>query len=314
MGKWRGPWTSSPGAVVICGQALPSADGSDTMLPGWPRGHSHSVNRPGCGRIANVATKKRTGHNPTAPLVKAPVRIGKLDVAAEIGELRALHEKAGDPRVERMPDDAELYGALLYLEQNQDALKPLGEAARKEAAIKRTRLWEYLREQADIHQLRAIDDARAAKAQWSDLAAALAVKAASAAYNKAVRLRSSAPRGSKPDSEPVRRTPEAILGAERRIEAAARAERRREQKEEARHALMKSVARRLLDHKAELARDNTDAEDWLEEITNVLADCVTPVQKASLATYVSATVRSVQPASVSADAQAALAAAAELSK
>lgn len=262
----------------------------------------------------DVAKKKGRGTNPTAPLVRAPIRIGVIDASAAISELRTLHERARDPRVERMPEDSELYGALLYLEQNRDALKPLGDAVRREAAIARTRLWEYLREQTDIHQLRAIDDARAAKAHWADLAAALAVKAASAAYNKAVRLRVSAPRGSNPDSKPVRRTPEAILEEERRIEAAASAERRREQKEEARHTFMKSVARRLLDHRDELAQDNEDAEDWLEEISNVLADCVTPVQKASLATYVSAAVRSVHGTPVSADAQAALAAAAELIK
>ncbi|TXL84556.1 hypothetical protein EW053_33910 [Streptomyces sp. IB2014 016-6] len=74
---------------------------------------------------------------------------------------------------------------------------------------------------------------------------------------------------------------------------------------------MEAVAHRLLDHRAELSR-NADAEDWLEEIATVLPDCRTPIQKVSLATYVAAAARCVQPASVSMDARLALAAAAEL--
>lgn len=135
-----------------------------------------------------MAKKKRTASDPTAPLVRAQERIGSIDAPAIVGELRQLHERAEDPDVEQMPADHELHGALIYAEQHHSALRPLDEVARRAAAIKRILLWEYLRQQTDMHQLRAIDDARAEGAEWAALAPPLAVRAPSAAYNKARRL------------------------------------------------------------------------------------------------------------------------------
>lgn len=102
--------------------------------------------------------------DPTKPLLKAPPRIGHLDTADIIGQLRQLHEEADDENVGRMPADDELFGALIYLESQAGALKSA--AVRRGAALDRVRLWEFLREQADIHQSRAVVDARAADVEW----------------------------------------------------------------------------------------------------------------------------------------------------
>lgn len=115
---------------------------------------------------------------------------------------------------------------------------------RRASAIERVRLWEYLREQVNIHQARAVEDARAANAEWAELAPALAVKAPSAAYNKRLRLRAAATQNPAQPDRPVRRTPEAVLLAERQAAAKAAAERRAEEEAARRHALMTPVARR----------------------------------------------------------------------
>ncbi|MPY36595.1 hypothetical protein FNH09_36835 [Streptomyces adustus] len=234
-----------------------------------------------------------------------------------VGELRQLHELAEDGNIERMPADEELYGALLYLEANSEALK--NEEARRTSALARVQLWEYLRERADIHQRRAVEDARRAAVEWSDLAPALAVRAPSAAYNKALRLRASVIADTEQENEPLRRTPEAVLEAERRASARAAAERRVTAEATRRHALLEPVARRLVEHRAGLD-DDDEVTYWLDEIEAVLPNCQTPTQFVSLQTYVRALVRELRktergtarPAVTTEDARLAYAAAAEL--
>lgn len=267
-----------------------------------------------------MATKKRKTVKPTSPLVRAPIRVGSIDAAAIVGELRKLHEDAGDNDVELMPADHELYGALLYAEKHIDALAHQSDATRGAAAVKRAMLWEYLREQADARQLTAIDHARAAHVEWAGLVTALAVRSPSAAYNKTQRLRASllTDPGTM-DGRPVRRTPEAALDVQRRMAAAAAAERRREEAARKRHALLVPVARRLVENRAGLVPDQ-EAGDWLDEAAAVLEDCHTPTQKVSLTTYVSAAVRrlkkveqrTARPAAITTEAGIALDAAAEL--
>ncbi|MGY1583878.1 hypothetical protein [Streptomyces sp. MN13] len=239
-----------------------------------------------------MARPTRKSPDPAKPLVKSPVRIGHLDTAALIGELRQLHEEAEDEHISRMPADDELFGALLYLEAHAGALK--SEKARRRAAVTRVRLWEYLREQVDIHQAKAIQDARAAHVEWADLAPALAVKAANAAYNKARRMQALLVEGSQ-DDRPVRRTPEAVREAERQAAVLAAAERRAQERAAKRHALLAPVAQHLLD-----VRDGLDDEDdisfWLDQIDAVLPECRTATQLLSLSTYVEALVRQAQNA------------------
>ncbi|WP_432021522.1 hypothetical protein [Streptomyces sp. 1222.5] len=185
-----------------------------------------------------------------------------------------------------MPADDELFKALLYLEKQATALKDLGK--RSVAATQRVRLWQYIREQADVRQATAVADARSAGATWADLASALAVNAPSAAYNKATRLRAAALPA--PEEGAVRRTPEAVLETERKIEAKASATRRLEREAARRHELLVPVALRLLDCRADLPEDE-DVEFWLDQVDSVLPNCQTATQKVSLSTYLEALVR-----------------------
>lgn len=264
-----------------------------------------------------MARPTRKPATPTKPLLKPPVRIGNIDSAAVIGEMRQLHEEAEDENVGRMPADEELFRALLYLEANAGALK--SEKARREAAIARVRLWEYLRQQADLHQAKAIEHARAAGAEWVDLVPALAVNAPSAAYNKAKRMQAAVLTGASRGDRPVRRTPEAVREAERLAAVRAAVERRAEEEAARRHALLAPVAQRLLEH-----RDGLDGEGdvafWLDQIAAVLPHCRTATQLVSLQTYVEAVVRELgkaerttgRTAATTDDARLAYAAAAEL--
>lgn len=253
----------------------------------------------------------------TKPLLKPPVRIGNLDTAALVGELRQLHEEAEDENVGRMPADEELFGALLYLEAHAGALKT--EKARHRAALARVMLWEYLREQTDLRQAKAIENARAAGAEWADLAPALAVNAPSAAYNKAKRMKAAVLTAGSRSDVPVRRTPEAVREAEQRAAARAAAERRAEEEAARRHALLAPVAQRLLEHRTGLD-DDDEVSFWLDQIEALLPSCRTPTQLVSLGTYVEAVVREVRrkerttgrPGAATADAQSALLGAAEL--
>ncbi|WP_258314559.1 hypothetical protein [Streptomyces sp. Act143] len=236
--------------------------------------------------------RARSAARPTNPLVRAPMRIGTLDAAAVVAELRQTHEEAEDPDVELMPADEELFGALLYLEKHARALSKQPPAVQRAAALKRVQLWEYLREQTELHQARAVDDARGAGAQWIQLAPVLAVGAASAAYNKAKRLKAAGLIDDPSSGHHVRRTPEAVLEAERRLARAEAAERRAQEEAQRRHALMVPVATRLLEQREALVRDE-DTDYWLEEIEAVLPHCRTPLQMVSLKRYLDAALRSL---------------------
>ncbi|MGW2463777.1 hypothetical protein ACWC4J_27120 [Streptomyces sp. NPDC001356] len=234
----------------------------------------------------------RSASRPTKPLVKAPMRIGPLDAPAVVGELRKMHENAEDPDVERMPADDELFGALVYAEKHVQALRGQPPEVQRAAALKRVQLWEYLREQTEVHQARAVDDARRAGAQWIELAPALAVGAPNAAYNKAKRLKAVQLIDGTPQAKPVRRTPEAVLDAERRIALEEAAERRAQEAAQRRHELLVPVATRLLEQRDSLQRDE-DADYWLEEIEAVLPHCRTPLQMVSLNRYLDAALRAL---------------------
>ncbi|MFF0968698.1 hypothetical protein ACWDQO_23835 [Streptomyces sp. NPDC003703] len=268
-----------------------------------------------------MAKRARSSLRTTKPLVKPPVRIGPLDAAALVGELRQFHEKAEDPDIERMPADDELYGALLYAEKHSPALRGQPAEVRRTAALKRVLLWEYVKEQAELHQVRAVDDAREAGAHWAHLAPPLAVNAPSAAYNKAKRLRATALTDETPQAQPVRRTPEAVLRAERRLILEQAAERRAQEEAEKRHRLLVPVATRLLEQRDALHLDE-DADYWLEEIEAVLPHCHTPLQMVSLHRYLDAVVRALtrheertaRPVGLTEDARCAVTAAVEFMK
>lgn len=253
---------------------------------------SHSMNRRCAGTLFSMARRSRKSHSPTKPLVRPPFRIGMVDARAVVGELRQLHEDAEDPSVERMPADDEVYGALLYAEKHLGSLSRLPPERQKEAALKRVQLWEYLREQADAHQSRAVADARAAGAEWAELAPVLAVKAPSAAYNKALRLKAAELTENASDGGPVRRTPEAVIRAERHLARQQEAEQRAQEAARERHHLLVPVARGLLEHRDGLVLDE-DVEYWLDEVEEVMPSCATPTQMISLNRYLDAAVRAM---------------------
>ncbi|MFF4983979.1 hypothetical protein ACFY3O_28530 [Streptomyces sp. NPDC001046] len=225
-------------------------------------------------------------------MVRPRIRVGRIDAMAAVAELRRLHESAADPAVERMPADDEIYGALLHAERNAPALRTLSHEAQQAAAIHRVRLWEYLRERADVHQARAVAAARAAGAEWLHLAPALAVKAASAAYNKARRLHAALLTDETAQTPPVRRTPEAVRETERRRAQRRAAEQREQEEARQRNHLLMPVAHRLLEHRDGLPPDD-DAEYWLDEMAEVLTSCVTPTQMVSLERYLDAALRAL---------------------
>jgi hypothetical protein len=148
---------------------------------------------------------------------------------------------------------------------------------------------------------------------------ALAVKSSSAAYNKATRLRAAALTDLSRSDRPVRRTPEAVLEAERQAALRAAAERRAQEEAARRHGLLAPVAQRLIEHRAGLD-DDGEVTFWLDQIAALLPSCQTPTQLVSLETYVEAVVRELRkaerttarPAAATADAQLVYAAAAEL--
>ncbi|WP_260695931.1 hypothetical protein [Streptomyces sp. IB201691-2A2] len=266
-----------------------------------------------------MPTKQRKAPKRTSPLLRTPLRIGTLDAPAVIGELRDIHEKAEDPDVGAMPADDEVYRALLYTETHAAALKITSDDVRRSAAIKRVMLWEYLREQAEIHQVKAIEAARGANAEWTQLAPALAVSGKSGAYQKAKRLKAVTLTDESLNGRTLRRTPEAVLAAESRI-AARDAEQQRAQKTaQRRHDALMPVAHHLIEHRAGLP-DSGNVTYWLDEVAAVLPHCETPTQIVSLRTYVAAVVRELRkvelqeprPIATTDSARLAYAAAAEL--
>ncbi|MEU4490106.1 hypothetical protein AB0H94_35420 [Streptomyces purpurascens] len=218
-----------------------------------------------------------------------------------------------------MPADDETYGALLYAEKHANSLRRLPPERQQEAALKRVQLWQYLRERAEIHQARAVDEARAVGVEWRELAPALAVKAPNAAYNKAKRLQAAAFMDDVPGTEPVRRTPEAVMETEQHFIRQKEAERRAQDAAQQRHHLLMPAARQLLQHRDGLVLDE-DAQYWLDEVAEVLSHCSTPTQVVSLSRYLSAAVRALsnaekrtaRPAATTNEARLALSAATSL--
>ncbi|NYV73397.1 hypothetical protein HW445_03490 [Streptomyces sp. UH6] len=208
-----------------------------------------------------------------------------------VSELRALHETAGG--ADTMPDDTELFAALLWAERNARQLEVLAPEARRRAALTQVLLWEHLREQADLHQMRAVTAARDAGATWADLTTPLAVRAPSAAYNKAQRLAAAALTDATDHDRPVRRTPEAVAAARLRHAERERAAHQRRQAAAERHPLVAAAAHRLLDHREHLTTDE-DTDFWLDEAAYVLTDCTTALQQESLQRYLAAALRHLQ--------------------
>ncbi|MFF4806166.1 hypothetical protein ACFY1U_48685 [Streptomyces sp. NPDC001351] len=94
--------------------------------------------------------------------------------------LRELYQVGGDPEFERFPAFDELLLVLRHTERTAsklkvDTAKVDPKDVMGEAAVIRAKLWQYLREQADAGQLKAIESGRAVGMPWCSFNEALCV-------------------------------------------------------------------------------------------------------------------------------------------
>lgn len=238
--------------------------------------------------------RRRVGSDPSSPLVKEPPKLGKVQVVRLLTELVALHEKGGDPYVEQMPEPTEdlLLGVLRHAETHGRRLQP--DRLRGEAALRRTRLWQYLFEQVPVRQSAAVEDARAVGIEWHELVEPLAVSKPNGAYNKAKRLKGTALRVDV-EGRPLRRTPEAVARAEADYAEAERVRRLRAQAAVAEYECVRTRAQEFLERWEEIeAGDVPDATGelwgtwWLEQIEIMLEEQPTEKTQVALAAAVEA--------------------------
>ncbi|WP_052442923.1 hypothetical protein [Streptacidiphilus neutrinimicus] len=207
--------------------------------------------------------------DPAAPLTRPRPRLGHVAAPQVSTQLRDLLEQQLS-ETSSLPAAEELYALLVFAER---ASRRIGDARlRGEAAVQRVLLWQWLREQIDTHQLRAVDDARAADVEWVRLVRPLGVESVPGAHNKVRRMRADEAVGA--DGVPVRRTPEAVsaaLAARAAEEAEARV---RAQVALARAGSVLAAARSMGAHAHDLLTDDGEGEIdfWLGEIEAVLAE------------------------------------------
>lgn len=223
------------------------------------------------------------------------IRLGRIDPTSLTARLRELHELGCDPELERFPDLGELYLVLQHAQRMTSGLKqPMDHPVNVmgEAAVLRAKLWQYLREQADVGQLRAIEAGRDAGVPWEHFTDALCVVSKQGAYQKARRLKAEEVRD---DGE--RRSPEVARAHEDRAAAEERAERSRILTQERRFPLAQRVARQLLKNRAGLVVASW-SKYWLEEISDTVDDRISAGERANFTGYVESFVRSVRQLAV----------------
>ncbi|MGW1507349.1 hypothetical protein ACWCQW_55000 [Streptomyces mirabilis] len=198
-----------------------------------------------------------------------------------MNRLRELHELGGDPAYERFPASEELFLVLEHaqtwagkLRQPRDSLiNVVGEAA-----VLRAKLWQYLREQADSGQLKAIEDGRAVGVPWHHFTEALCVTSKQGAYQKARRLKAEQVR------EPgERRTPDVAREHEERALLLV---------QERRFPVARQIGRLLLEHRDSIVLDQW-ATYWLCEIAETIDDRDDPAKRARFTGWVESFVRAV---------------------
>lgn len=215
---------------------------------------------------------------------RSAIRVGQIDALGMTDRLRKLHEAGRDPDFERFPDPSELFLVLRYTERQASSLS---EEARGAAAVLRATLWQYIREQADAGQLRAINDGREVGVPWHCFNEALCVTTRHGAYQKALRLRAEQVR------EPhERRSPETAHAHEKRRLAEERAEYVRVTSQARRFTLAQRIARQLLEHRNGLTVDEM-AEYWLDELSTTIDDRDTAFHRANFCGFLESFVRSV---------------------
>ncbi|MGW0840090.1 hypothetical protein ACWD26_07985 [Streptomyces sp. NPDC002787] len=172
-----------------------------------------------------------------------------------VNRLRELHELGGDPAYERFPASEELFRVLEHAQTWAGKLKQPDDSLVNvvgEAAVLRAKLWQYLREQADAGQLKAVEDGRAAGVPWDHFTEALYVTSKQGAYQKARRLKAEQLR-----DPGERRTPETAREHEDRNAAEQRAERALMLVQERRFLVAQQIGRLLLER-----RDGIVLDSW----------------------------------------------------
>ncbi|MER5184543.1 hypothetical protein ABT009_40590 [Streptomyces sp. NPDC002896] len=125
---------------------------------------------------------------------RSAIRLGEINTVALADRLRELDQAGGDPKFERFPACDELLLVLRHAERmagelRVDTTKVDPKDVMGEAAVIRTKLWQYLREQADAGQLKAIEAGRAVGTHWHRFNEALCVNSKHGAQQKAQRLK-----------------------------------------------------------------------------------------------------------------------------
>ncbi|WP_413754771.1 hypothetical protein [Streptomyces sp. MMBL 11-3] len=228
--------------------------------------------------------KKTPGQRKKRP----PVRLGSVDTQALVDRLRELHTLGEDPQMERFPASEELFLVLLHTGRTADFLvQPANNPVnvRAEAALLRAKLWQYIREVADTHQLRAIEDGRNAGVPWDHFKESLCVTSKQGAYQKARRLK----------AEQLReagewRTPEVARAHEQRVAADERAERTRVSEQIQRWPLAERIGHMLVEHRAGFAVQGM-SQYWLEEIADTVDDRTTATEQANFTGFIESFVR-----------------------
>lgn len=244
-----------------------------------------------------VMSKRRfRSSEPATPLTRPRPRLGHVAVPQLSARLRDLLEEHLS-ETSLLPATEELYALLVFAERSSRRISDT--SLRAEAAIHRVMLWQWLREQIDAHQLRAVDDARDAGVEWAQLVRPLGVESVPGAHNKVRRMRAEQAVGA--DGSPVRRTPAAVTAA-----LAARAAEEAQARTQASAALAHSgrilaAARLLHAHVGDLLTDDDDGdiEYWINEMDAVLTDVEeagfpTSAQVASLAVCLSRSSSQIQ--------------------
>lgn len=209
------------------------------------------------------------------------IRLGDINTVALVDRLRELYQAGGDPEFECFPASDELLLVLRHAEQTAGGLKvDTSKVDPKdvmgEAAVIRAKLWQYLHEQADAGQLKAIESGRAVGLPWHRFNEALCVNTKHGALQKAQRLKAEQVR--RPDE---RRSPETA----RTYELVAAAEDVERLGRIARNLPLfptaQKLCHRLLEHKDGLVLGD-EADWWLDDIAGVVDDRRTDLEKANL--------------------------------
>jgi hypothetical protein len=219
---------------------------------------------------------------------RPPIRLRKIKTGRIVNRLRELHELGGDPAYERFPASEELFLVPDHAQTWAGKLKQPKDSPVNvvgEVAVLRAKLWQYLREQADIGQLKAIEDGRAVGVPWTHFTEALCVASEKGAYQKARRLKAEQVR------EPgERRTPDVVREHEERAAAEDRAERALLLVQERRFPVAQQLGRLLPEQRDGIVLDSWAAY-WLGEIAETIDDRDDPAKRARFTGWVESFVR-----------------------